>query len=88
MPNKYVKNNFWKNILSFIFSVKLIFFNNSKINFIFLIFLLFINFVVFNSGNKRIMEIKTESIHQRVPFYTGSAKMVDDVEKFIAKYDN
>ena len=41
-----------------------------------------------NGRNKRIMEIKPESLHQRVPFFTGSAKMVDDVEKFIAKYDN
>ena len=40
-----------------------------------------------NGRNKRIMEIKPESLHQRVPFFTGSAKMVDDVEKFIAKYE-
>ncbi len=41
-----------------------------------------------NGRNKRIMEIKPDSLHQRVPFFTGSAKMVDDAEKFIDKYEN
>ena len=34
-------------------------------------------------GN-RIMEIIPKAIHQRVPLYTGSRKMVEEVEKFIA----
>lgn len=35
-------------------------------------------------GN-RILEIVPESIHQRVPLFTGSKKMVRDVERFIAE---
>lgn len=37
-------------------------------------------------GN-RILEMKPKTIHQRVPFYTGSRKMVDKIEEFIAKYE-
>lgn len=36
-------------------------------------------------GN-RILEIKPKSIHQRVPFYTGSKKMMDKAEEFMSKY--
>ena len=37
-------------------------------------------------GN-RILEIKPTSIHERVPFYAGSRRMVDKIEEFIEKYD-
>jgi len=36
-----------------------------------------------SDGKQRIMEIKPESLHQRVPFYTGSNMMVEDVEDFL-----
>ena len=36
-----------------------------------------------SDGYKRILEIKPNSLHQRVPFVCGSAKMVRDVEKFM-----
>lgn len=38
-----------------------------------------------SDGNSRIMEIEPQSLHQRVPFYSGSIKMVEKVEEFIAK---
>jgi len=31
-------------------------------------------------GNVRIMEVEPESIHQRIPFYTGSEDMVNKAE--------
>jgi fructose-1,6-bisphosphatase I len=34
-------------------------------------------------GYKRIMEVEPESLHQRIPFYTGSKEMVDTVEDFL-----
>jgi fructose-1,6-bisphosphatase I len=34
-------------------------------------------------GYKRIMEVEPESLHQRIPFYTGSKEMVDTVEEFL-----
>lgn len=37
-------------------------------------------------GYQRIMEIKPTLLHQRVPFFCGSKKMVKDVENFMAKY--
>ncbi len=36
-------------------------------------------------GN-RILEIKPTSIHQRVPFFTGSKNMIDKAEEFMHKY--
>jgi len=35
------------------------------------------------SGNQRILEIIPDSLHQRIPFYTGSKLMVDKVEEFL-----
>ena len=37
-------------------------------------------------GYKRIMEIKPTELHQRVPIFVGSTKMVDKLEEFMAKY--
>lgn len=37
-------------------------------------------------GYKRIMEIKPTELHQRVPIFVGSNKMVDKLEEFMAKY--
>ncbi len=34
-------------------------------------------------GNGRIMDIVPGSLHQRIPFYTGSTNMVDKVEEFL-----
>ena len=36
-----------------------------------------------SDGYKRILDIKPNSLHQRVPFVCGSSKMVRDVEKFM-----
>lgn len=37
-------------------------------------------------GEQRILDLKPESLHQRIPFYTGSTKMVDKAEEFLKKY--
>jgi fructose-1,6-bisphosphatase I len=37
-------------------------------------------------GYKRIMDIKPTELHQRVPFFCGSKKMVEKAEEFMAKY--
>ena len=37
-------------------------------------------------GYNRILEIKPTHLHQRVPFFCGSAKMVEEAEHFMAKY--
>jgi len=37
-------------------------------------------------GEQRILDLKPESLHQRVPFYTGSTKMVDNAEEFLKKH--
>lgn len=37
-------------------------------------------------GYQRILEIKPSHLHQRVPFFCGSIKMVEDAERFMAKY--
>ncbi len=37
-------------------------------------------------GYKRIMEIQPTELHQRVPFFCGSSKMVEKAESFMAKY--
>jgi fructose-1,6-bisphosphatase I len=34
-------------------------------------------------GERRIMEIEPQSLHQRTPFYVGSKKMVEKAESFI-----
>jgi fructose-1,6-bisphosphatase I len=39
-------------------------------------------------GNGRIMEIKPESLHQRVPLYTGSTNMVKKTEEFLHFFNN
>jgi fructose-1,6-bisphosphatase I len=36
-----------------------------------------------SDGEKRILEIKPESLHQRSPFYTGSKNMVRKIEQFL-----
>lgn len=38
-----------------------------------------------SDGVSRIMEIEPASLHERVPFYSGSINMVNKVEEFIAK---
>ena len=38
-----------------------------------------------SDGKNRILEIKPDSVHQRVPFYVGSANMVERLEKYINK---
>ena len=37
-------------------------------------------------GKTRIMDIKPEELHQRVPFFCGSRKMVEKLEEFLNKY--
>lgn len=37
-------------------------------------------------GFRRILEIKPEELHQRVPFFCGSTNMVEKAEEFMAKY--
>lgn len=39
-------------------------------------------------GENRILEITPESIHQRVPFYTGSKNMVNKVDEFLKFFNN
>ncbi|WP_372755495.1 class 1 fructose-bisphosphatase [Labilibaculum sp.] len=39
-------------------------------------------------GNVRILEIKPDSLHQRVPFYTGSTNMVKKTEEFLHFFNN
>ncbi|RLD64733.1 MAG: class 1 fructose-bisphosphatase [Bacteroidetes bacterium] len=36
---------------------------------------------------RRIMDIKPDSLHQRVPFYVGSRQMVERAENFIMQYE-
>jgi fructose-1,6-bisphosphatase I len=43
---------------------------------------------VATDGHDRIMEIKPESLHQRVPFYTGSKNMVKKTEEFLVFFAN
>lgn len=37
-------------------------------------------------GYRRIMEIQPTELHQRIPFFCGSSKMVEKAESFMAKY--
>lgn len=39
-----------------------------------------------SDGVNRILDIEPKTLHQRVPFYCGSRKMVEKAEEFIAKY--
>lgn len=39
-------------------------------------------------GEKRILEIQPEKIHQRVPFYTGSSNMIKKVKEFLDFFNN
>ena len=39
-------------------------------------------------GYKRIMDVKPKTLHQRIPFYTGSKNMVESSEKFLHEYSN
>jgi len=39
-----------------------------------------------SDGYMRIMDIKPTELHQRVPFFCGSVKMVETAESFMAKY--
>ena len=36
-----------------------------------------------SNGKQRIMELKPTKLHQRVPFFCGSRKMVEKVEEFM-----
>ncbi len=38
------------------------------------------------NGFRRIMEIQPTELHQRVPFFCGSVKMVEKAEEFMARY--
>ena len=37
-------------------------------------------------GYKRILDLEPTELHQRVPFFCGSTKMVAKAEEFMAKY--
>jgi fructose-1,6-bisphosphatase I len=39
-----------------------------------------------SDGHNRIMEIQPTELHQRVPFFCGSLKMVEKAEEFMSKY--
>jgi fructose-1,6-bisphosphatase I len=41
---------------------------------------------VASDGYKRILEIKPTELHQRVPFFCGSKKMLADAEHFMKKH--
>ncbi len=34
------------------------------------------------TGSRRVLEVRPEHIHQRVPFYTGSARMMEELKTF------
>jgi len=36
-----------------------------------------------SDGHRRILDLKPESLHQRIPLYVGSKKMVDKAEEFL-----
>lgn len=38
------------------------------------------------NGEIRIMDVEPDTLHQRVPFYTGSKSMVDKAEEYLIKY--
>lgn len=37
-------------------------------------------------GRTRIMDIEPTELHQRVPFFCGSRKMVEKLQEFLDKY--
>ena len=39
------------------------------------------------NGFKRIMELQPKELHERVPFYCGNKRMVENAEEFIKKYN-
>ncbi len=39
-----------------------------------------------SDGFTRIMDINPTELHQRVPFYVGSKKMVEKAEEFMEKF--
>jgi fructose-1,6-bisphosphatase I len=39
-----------------------------------------------SDGENRIMELKPTELHQRVPFFVGSSKMVNKLEQFLVDY--
>lgn len=39
-----------------------------------------------SDGEKRILDIQPETLHERCPFFVGNEDMVDDVERFIREY--
>ena len=39
-----------------------------------------------SDGHQRIMDIQPSELHERVPFFCGSKKMVEKAEEFMAKY--
>lgn len=40
------------------------------------------------NGSQRILDIYPDDLHQRVPLIIGSEDMVDEVKKFLNKYEN
>jgi fructose-1,6-bisphosphatase I len=41
-----------------------------------------------STGRSRIVDVQPTEIHMRVPFFAGSRKNVEELERFIAKYDD
>lgn len=41
-----------------------------------------------SDGFSRILDIQPSELHQRVPFFCGSTKMVEKAEEFMAKYES
>lgn len=39
-----------------------------------------------SDGTRRILEIKPESLHQRSPYYVGSAEMIEKIEEYIRNF--
>ncbi len=39
-----------------------------------------------SDGTQRILDIEPKELHQRIPFYVGSANMVSKIEEFMEKY--
>jgi fructose-1,6-bisphosphatase I len=40
------------------------------------------------TGEMRILDVKPETLHQRIPLYTGSKNMVTKAEDFLIKFGN
>jgi fructose-1,6-bisphosphatase I len=39
-----------------------------------------------STGFERILDIKPNDVHQRVPFFCGNTEMVEKAEEFMRKY--